>query len=97
LSTFDIAALREGLKAPSVQLAWWLPAGNFQCEVEVQGEGVLQVRWGESGVGEWSVRGGGQQKFSCVFTNAGSGWQRLRFWWLKGVGKILSVTFRQKG
>jgi len=97
LSTFDIAALREGLKAPSVQLAWWLPAGNFQCEVEVQGEGVLQVRWGESGVGEWSVRGGGQQKFSCVFTNASSGWQRLRFWWLKGGGKILSVTFRQKG
>jgi len=97
LSTFDIVALREGLKSRAIQLAWWLPQGEIQCEVEAQGNGVLQVRWGENKIGEWSFKTDEPQKASCTFVNSNSGWQRLRFWWLKGEGKILSVTFLQKG
>ncbi|MFN3421321.1 MAG: hypothetical protein ACK40X_06335, partial [Armatimonadota bacterium] len=96
LSTFDIAALRDGLNSQAIQLAWWLPKGEFQCDVEVQGKGVLQLRWGESQITERSVNANEPQTFSCNFVNPSSGWQRLRFWWLKGEGKILSVKFQQK-
>lgn len=95
LSSFDVSALSSGLVAPSIQLAWWLLEGAFQCEVEVQGKGKLQVRWGDSQVAEWNIKTSEPQKFSCVFVNPFSGWQRLRFWWLSGSGKILSVTFKK--
>ncbi len=96
LSTFDITALRNGLKSQAIQIAWWLPKGEFHCDVEVQGNGVLQLRWKENQIAEQLVNANEPQTFSCNFVNPSSGWQRLRFWWLKGEGKILSVTFRQK-
>ncbi|MCS7187672.1 MAG: hypothetical protein RMK89_12070 [Armatimonadota bacterium] len=96
LSTFDIAALRDGLKSQAIQIAWWLPKGEFQCEVEVEGSGNLQIRWGEDEIAELTFNSNERQKLTCTFVNQKSSWQRLRFWWLKGKGKILSVTFRRK-
>jgi len=97
LSAFNLNALREGLSAPSIQLAWWLPEGKVQCEVKVQGNGTLQLRWGNEQIAEWVVNASEAKSFSCNFVNPHSGWQRLRFWWQKGSGKILSVTFSRKG
>ncbi len=96
LSAFDLTALREGLTAPSMQIAWWLLNGQFRCEVLVQGRGELQLRWGERVIAEWSVNADQPQKLSVGFVNDQVGWQRLRFWWLKGSGKIVSVTFLQE-
>jgi hypothetical protein len=94
LSSFDISNLRDGLMSPSIQLAWWLPQGDFQCTVEVQGKGKLQVRWGDEQIAQWEVNASEPQTFSCTFDNPRAQWQRLRFWWLSGSGKILSVNFK---
>lgn len=95
LSSFDISALSEGLIAQKIQLAWWLPEGRFQGSVKVRGEGALQVRWGENQIAEWNIGTERPQTFLFTFGNQKTGWQRLRFWWLKGSGKILSVTFKR--
>ncbi len=96
VSTFDISALIDGLKLPAIQLAWWLPKGEFRCAVVVKGNGVLQVRWGDNEIAEWEFKSSETQTLSHTFSNLNSGWQRLRFWWLKGEGEILSVTFWQR-
>jgi len=97
LTSFDIAALRDGLKSPSIQLAWWLPQGDFQCTVKVQGKGKLQVRWGDEQIAEWEANANEPQTLSCTFSNPKTQWQRLRFWWQSGSGKILSVNFKEVG
>ena len=97
LTSFDIAALRDGLKSPSIQLAWWLPQGDFLCAVKVQGKGKLQVRWGDEQIAEWEVNANEPQTLSCTFSNPKTQWQRLRFWWQSGSGKILSVNFKEVG
>lgn len=97
LSTFDLNALREGLSTPSIQLAWWLPKGEIQCTVEVQGSGTLQLRWGNGQIAEWTVSTREPKSLSCTFVNPHSGWERLRFWWQKGGGKVLSVKFSLGG
>ncbi len=94
LSSFDPVALAEGNSAPTLQLAWWLPVGQYRCTLLVQGQGVLQMRWGDRIVNEWTLADRKEQTLQASFANEYTGWQRLRFWWLSGSGKIISVLLQ---
>ncbi len=95
VATFNLEALKEGNPSPTLQLAWWLPIGNYRCTVTVEGHGTLQLRWGDELVTEWVLpKSPHRKEVHATFANERAEWQRLRFWWQTGSGKILSVTFQ---
>jgi hypothetical protein len=92
---FALDHLRDAPERPTTQVAWHLPVGTFLGHLELDGGGELVMRWGDRTIGRWQLGIAQRYRLPLRFSVAETGWQRLRFWWLKGSGRVIALTVRQ--